>query len=205
MKSSSIAAIGLALATLQAAAPASAAQTIVKPTSDGTVFACDGCNGVSEGAYVTLTSTGQGEIKFSMAELHARQSEVLLAINPYGEPLWGKHVDVYGTGTSTPQLVNADVDTGTFLGTLVLPDGLGFGQDATFDVTNFINGVHAPYVAFNLRSDGLDLFSSIEYNYGHPSELLATAAAVPEPANASLMLAGLMATASLAWRRRRAS
>jgi hypothetical protein len=150
----------------------------------------------------------QGDVKFSMASLQGSQSQVLLTVNPYGEPLWDKTVDVYGYGTSVGALAASDANAGTFLGTLVLPDNLGYGQDASFDVTSFVNSVHAPYVAFNLRTTGTDVFSSLEYNYGHPSELLATAmpaaAAVPEPANASLMLAAIAAAAGLAVRRRRA-
>lgn len=207
MKSISIAAIGLAVAALQACAPAFAApvQAVVKPTSDGSLYTCAGCNVVDGTDYVGTGGYVQGDVKFSMATLQRPQSQVLLTLNPYAQPLWGRQVDVYGYGTSEAALDVSDADAGTFLGTLVLPDNLGYGQDAFFDVTAFVNGVHAPYVAFNLRSDGTDLFSSLEYNDGHPSELLAIAAPVPEPASAALMLAGAFATAGLAWRRRRTS
>ena len=204
--------IGLAVVALQAPTAAHAGpvpapvQTVVKPTSDGSLYVCPGCNTVSDGAYVLASGYIQGDVKFSMATLHGPQSQVLLTLNPYGEPLWGKDVAVYGYGTSIGALDASDADAGTFLGTLVLPDNLGFGQDASFDVTSFVNSVSSAYVAFNLRTTGTDVFSSLEYNYGHPSELLATAAAVPEPANASLMLAGaLAAIAGLAARRRRAA
>jgi len=202
MKSRSIAAIALAIAALQAASAARAAN-VVTPTSDGSLYTCDGCNTVADGAYVLASGYIQGDIKFSMATLHARQAQVLLTLNPYAEPLWGKQVDIYGYGTSVAALDVSDANAGTFLGTLVLPDDLGFGQDAFFDVTAFVNHVTAPYVAFNLRSTDTDVFSSLEYNYGHPSQLIATAAAVPEPATVSMMLAGVFAAAGLARRRRR--
>jgi hypothetical protein len=199
---------GLAFAVLQQPVTALAAQTVVKPTSDGSLYTCAGCNTVSDGAYVLASGYIQGDVKFSMASLQGSQSQVLLTVNPYGEPLWDKTVDVYGYGTSVGALAASDANAGTLLGTLVLPDNLGYGQDASFDVTSFVNSVHAPYVAFNLRTTGTDVFSSLEYNYGHPSELLATAmpaaAAVPEPASASLMLAAIAAAAGLAVRRRRA-
>jgi hypothetical protein len=169
--------------------------------------ACAGCNTVSDGNYVVASGYIQGDVKFSMASLHGPQSQVLLTLNPYGEPLWGKDVDIYGYGTSIGALDASDANAGTFIGTLVLPDNLGYGQDASFDVTSFVNGVHAAYVGFNLRTTGTDVFSSLEYNLGHSSELLATAApaaAVPEPTGSSLMLAGLMAAAGLAMRRQRA-
>ena len=208
MNNNIIAATGLALAMLQVpmAAHASPApvQTVVKPTSDGSLYVCGGCNTVSDGAYVLASTYIQGDVKFSMAGLAGPQSQVLLTLNPYAEPLWGKDVAVYGYGTNIAALDVSDADAGTYLGTLVLPDNLGYGQDASFDVTAFVNSVTSAYVAFNLRTSDTDVFSSLEYNYGHPSELLATAAAVPEPANASLMLAGaLAAVAGLMARRRR--
>ena len=208
MKLTSVALAGLAFAVLQqpvaALAGPAPVQTVVKPTSDGSVYPCGGCDTVFDGAYVLASGGTQGDVKFSMASLQGRQSQVLLALNPYGLPLWGKNVDIYGYDTSVGALAASDADAGTFLGTLVLPDDLGFGQDATFDVTSFVDGVHSAYVGFTLHTTGLDIFSSLEYNYGHPSELLATAAAVPEPANASLMLAAIAAAAGLAVRRRRA-
>ncbi len=208
MKNKSMAASGLAFALLQAAMAAHAnptpVQTVVKPTSDGSLYVCTGCNTVSDGAYVLASTYIQGDVKFSMAGLVGPQSQVLLTLNPYAEPLFGKDVAVYGYGTSIAALDASDANAGTYLGTLVLPANLGYGQDASFDVTNFVNSVRSAYVAFNLRTTGTDVFSSLEYNYGHPSELLATAAAVPEPANASLMLAGaLAAIAGLTARRRR--
>ena len=207
MKLTSMALAGLAFAVLQQPVAALASpvpvQAVVKPTSDGSLYTCAGCNTVADGAYVLASGYIQGDVKFSMANLHERQSQVLLTLNPYGEPLWDRTVDIYGYGASVGALAASDANAGAFLGTLVLPDTLGYGQDATFDVTSFVNSVSSPYVAFNLRTTGTDVFSSLEYNHGHPSELLATAAAVPEPANASLMLAAIVAAAGLAVRRRR--
>lgn len=208
MKLTSMALAGLAFAVLQqpvdALASPAPVRTVVKPTSDGSLYTCAGCNTVVDGAYVLAGGYIQGDVKFSTVNLHGPQAQVLLTLNPYGEPLWDKTVDVYGYGTSVAALAASDANAGTFLGTLVLPENLGFGQDASFDVTSFVNGLNSPYVAFNLRTTGTDVFSSLEYNDGHPSELLATAAAVPEPANASLMLAAIAAAAGLAVRRRRA-
>jgi len=50
----------------------------------------------------------------------------------------------------------------------------------------------APFLAFNFRSTGADVFSSLEYNYGHPSQLLVTTA-VTEPTSIALLVVGLLA------------
>ena len=156
MKISLVAAAAFAFAAFQISSSALAApapaQAVVKPTSDGSLYVCAGCNVVSDGAYLMAAGYIQGDVKFSMAGLRQPQSQVLLTLNPYGEPLFGKDVAVYGFGTSTGALAASDANAGTYIGTLVLPDNLGYGQDATFDVTAFVNSVRSDYVAFNLRT-----------------------------------------------------
>jgi hypothetical protein len=63
-------------------------------------------------------------------------------------------------------------------------------------VTSFVSATNAPFLAFNLRSTATDVFSSLEYNYGHPSQLLVTAD-VPEPTSGVLLLTGLIALGSI--------
>ncbi len=204
MKTRSLSITLLAAAALQFCAP-SFASTVVTPTSDASLYICDGCNpNPVDGGDVLVAGYIQGDIRFSMATLQGPQSQVLLTLNPYALPLWGQDVAVYGYGASTSELHLSDADAGTYLGTLVLPDNLGFGQDASFDVTSFVDSVRSPYVGFDLRSNGTDSFSSLEYNYGHPAELIATAAtsAVPEPTSAALSMAGLLVLATAARRRR---
>jgi PEP-CTERM motif len=163
----------------------------INPTSDGSLYTCAGCTVVSDGAYVLTSGYIQGAVKFSSAAIAATITQVFLTLNPYGLPLFGPTVDVYGYGTAIGQLDVTDANAGTFLGTLVLPANLGYGQDALFDVTAFVENTHAPFLAFNLRSAGTDVFSSLEYNYGHPSQLL-IATAAPEPASIGLVLIGLV-------------
>jgi hypothetical protein len=167
-----------------------AAQLTINPVSDGSLYTCNGCNTVSDGAYVLTSGYIQGAIKFSSAPINGTVSKALLTLNPYGLPLWGPTVDVYGYGTTITSLDVTDANAGTFLGTLTLPS-LGYGQDAYFDVTSFVANTNSPYLAFNLRSTGTDVFSSLEYNYGHPSQLLVTT--VPLPPAIVLFASGLIA------------
>jgi hypothetical protein len=179
-----------ALGAALVAVPASAEPIVVDPTSDGSLYVCPGCNVVSDDAYVLVAGYIQGAIKFSSAPITAPIGQAFLTLNPYALPLFGPSIDIYGYGTSEGQLVESDADAGVYIGTLLLPPNLGFGQDAFFDVTSFLMTVNAPFIAFNLRSEGTDVFSSLEYNYGHPSQLLITlASAVPEPATWTLVAA----------------
>lgn len=177
----------LLIAALAVIMPTASQGNVINPTSDGSLYVCGGCTVVNDGAYVLTSGYIQGEIKFSTASIAGLITKVLLTINPYGLPLGAKEVAIYGYGTSIGQLDESDANAGTFLGTLVLPDTLGFGQDAFFDVTSFVSLTHSPYLAFNLRTTGTDVFSSLEYNYGHPSQLLVSA--VAEPSDAALLLA----------------
>lgn len=173
---------------------------ILEPTSDGSLYTCDGCNVVSDGDYVLVSGDIQGAIKFSSALITGTVAQAFLTVNPYGLPIFGPNVDVYGYGTTIGQLDVSDAHAGTFLGTLVLPPNLGFGEDAFFDVTAFVNTINAPFLAFNLRSVDIDVFSSLEFNYGHPSQLLMTFA-IPEPSLSALLLTALIAYCVI-WQRR---
>ena len=79
---------------------------------------------------------------------------------------------------------------------------LGFGEDVYFDVTSFVAGTNAPFLAFNLRTTDTDVFSSLEFNYGHPSQLLVTTTAIAEPAPLALLFAGLFALGGISRRGR---
>ena len=193
--------VSLTLAALAGAGStvSHATKVTVEPASDGSLYTCNGCNVVSDGAYVLTSGYIQGAVKFSSAEIPGTITQAFLTLNPYGLPLFGPDVDVYGYGTDIGQLDVTDANAGTFLGTLVLPANLGFGQDAYFGVTGFVENTHAPFLAFNLRSSGTDVFSSLEYNYGHPSQLFITTA-VSEPAPIVLLLVGLLALGVIARR-----
>ena len=167
-----------------------AAVITINPTSDGSLYTCVGCNTVSDGAYVLTSGYIQGAVKFSSAPITGGVSSAIFTLNPYALPLWGPTVDVYGYGTSIGSLAASDADSGTFLGTVVLPQNLGYGQDVFFDVTSFVASANSPFLAFNLRSNGTNVFSSLEYNYGHPSQLIVTT--VPLPSAIVLFTFGLL-------------
>lgn len=168
-----------------------AAAIAINPTSDGSLYTCATCNTVSDGAYVTTGGYIQGAVKFSTSQITTGFSEVQLSLNPYGLPLSSPTVDVFGYGTTIGALDVTDANAGTFLGTLTLPAGLSYGQDVYFDVTSFVSSIQSPFVAFNLRSADTNVFSSLEYNYGHPSQLLITS--VPVPSSVVLLSTGLLA------------
>lgn len=174
---------------------ADADSVVINPSDDGSIYTgsiCDGCNPVVNSLYVTAAGSIQGVIKFPIDLISGSISSALLSVNPYGLPLFDTSVDVYGFTDNTGFLAASDAHAGTFLGTWNLPE-LNSGQDAFFDVTNFLNSANTAYVGFNLRTNdgiGADVFSSLEYNYGHPSNLLVTSVPVPEPVSAVLMLLG---------------
>lgn len=159
------------------------AVVILFPTDDGTVY----YNGTTINSAYVLASPGdtEGDIHFASFDASADTS-IQLEINPYGEPLFGSQVYVYGFDNATAQLSGSDYNAGTLLGTWNVA-GLGFGQETYFDVTSFVKSVTGSYFGFELQSDGTDVFSSSAYNLGNPPELVVT---VPEPATGALVLMG---------------
>ena len=164
---------------------------VINPSDDGSLYLCQGCNPVTS-TYVSTGGYIQGDVKFSTAAFPNSFSRALLSVNPYGLPLWGLNVDVYGFKSTSGLIATSDATAGTYLGTLILPPDLGFGQDAYFDVTAFLMGVDTPYVGFVLYTPPMhgDVFSSLEYNCGHPAQLTISTP-VPEPGAITLLLLGL--------------
>jgi len=112
----------------------------------------------------------------------------LFSVNPYALPLFGPQLDVYGFASSSSTISQTDLVSPTFIGTWTLPSNLGYGQNAFFDVTSFLQSVQTPYVDIILEnSGGTDVFSSTQYNYGHPSQLTVL---TPEPAAGALLFLG---------------
>lgn len=173
------------------------APLVLDPVADASLYLCDGCNPNPVEGFLLVAGYVQGVVKFSTASFSGHVDSALLSLNPYALPLFGPSVDVYGIASNTGDISMADADTGTFLGTLILPPNLTFGQDAFFDVSSFLQTVSAPFVSFNLRTPngGTDVFSSLEASTGHPSQLTVSFS-VAEPSTVllvSLAMAGLIA------------
>ena len=161
------------------------------PVSDGSFHDCDGCAGPSDGAYVLSSSYIRGIVKFTNFTSFRSANTITFTLNPYGLPLFGDIIDLYGFTSTVAGLDEADNSNLTFIGQFMLPD-LGYGEDAFFNVTSFVQGARGRYVGFNIFSNDTNVFSSVEYNYGNPSRLITTGGigAVPEPATWAMMLFG---------------
>ena len=181
---------------------ANAIPIVINPVDDGSIYSS---GSVSSSAYLMASGSIQAVAEFSTSDISGSVSQALLSVNPYGLPLWGSTVYVFGYYSFDGKLTSSDYDTGTFLGEWGIPSTLGYGEDTYFDVTSFINGITSPYAGFNLRTDsgGTDVFSSIEYNYGHPAQLIVTSSPVPEPATMLLLATGIAGLAGSRIRRKR--
>jgi hypothetical protein len=166
---------------------------VINPSDDGSIY---DNGGVNTSGYLLASGSIQGVVEFPLSAINGQIEKATLSVNPYGLPLWGPVVSVYGFPSNDGYLTSSDYDAGAFLGDWSLPN-LGYGEDAYFDVTTFLKTVTTPYVGFNLQTTGTDVFSSLEYNYGHPSQL--SVVTVPEPA--TLLLLGL--GGSMVMRKRR--
>jgi len=156
---------------------------VINPSDDGYIY---NTGFVATTSYLSCGSTIRGIAEFPIASINEQIETATLSVNPYGLPIFGPTLHVYGYGSTDGKLTSSDFDAGVFLGDWILPN-LGYGQDAYFDVTSFMKTATTSYVGFNLRADGSDCFSSLEYNYGHPSQL--SVSTIPEPA--TLLLLGL--------------
>ncbi|MGD0651597.1 MAG: hypothetical protein ABSA97_10745 [Verrucomicrobiia bacterium] len=181
-------------------ATARAVPITINPSDDGALYTCYGCNPVNNGGYVLVAGYIQGIVIFPTAPIWGSIGQAVLTVNPYGLPLFSTDIDVYGIRENSGFISANDANAGTYLGTMHLPSNLGYGQDASFDVTSFMLTANSAYVGFNLRdTGGPDVLSSMEYNYGHPSQLHVTV--VPDQSSTwELFVLALGAVGVIGWR-----
>jgi len=160
---------------------------VINPSDDGSIY--DNGNVVTS-AYLLCSGYIQGVAEYPIDSINGQIETATLSVNPNALPLMSPIVHVYGYSSTDGRLTSSDYNAGVFLGDWTLPN-LACGQDAYFDVTSFLKTVTTPYVGFNLRTASTDLFSSLEYNEGHPSQLTVTT--VPEPATLLLFTLGGLA------------
>lgn len=124
---------------------------------------------VDRGGYLDAASNIHGGLEFAAFNA-SKDTSILLELNPYGLPLFGPNVSVYGFNGGTGTLMSSNFNSGTLIGVWALPANLNYGQVATFDVTAFVKSTQGPYFGFILVAGG-DVFSSTYINYGTPPEL----------------------------------
>jgi len=129
-------------------------------------------------SYLSTAGNIHGGLEFAVFNATS-YSSIMLALNPYGLPLFSLNVDVYGFDGGTGMLFGSNFNSGTLLGTMVFPANIHYGQVQTFDVTRFVQSVKGPYFGFILQGPGGDIFSSLTYNYGTPPELIAVPSTLP--------------------------
>ncbi len=186
----SFVAILVASATIANSAPI---HLQINPSDDGAIYSnynIDRTSYVSVGRYI------EGAIKFPTRDIRGKIAEAQLSINPYGLPVWITTLQLRGFQSARSTLDSWE--SSSSIGTWNLPP-IGYGQDAYFNLTDFMCRVTEPYVGFRLAAvnwtQGGNQFSSLERNYGHPSQLLVTL--IPEPASILLATIGLSGVITL--------
>ena len=135
----------------------------------------------SSGSVITSSYLGMGGNIHGALEFAAFDatpySSIMLALNPYGLPMISLNVDIYGFDGGTGTVYGSNYNSGTFIGTLIFPANVNYGDVQTFDVTPFVQSTKGPYFGFILQ--GNCLLSSLSYNYGTPPELIGVLSTLP--------------------------
>lgn len=141
----------------------------------GSLYICDGCvkdvvrpNGILVAGYI------QGIAHYPTADVGGPITHAELSFLPFTDPI-SHSLSIYAFATGGAAATYGDASKGTLLGSLTLPDNVS--TPLKFDVTNFLKGTQAPYVAFNFRNNGTAIFA--------PPQLSVTF--VPEPSTLTLV------------------
>lgn len=135
-------------------------------------------SGSVNSGYLGVGPNPHGGLEFAAFNANPYTS-ILLELNPYGLPLFGPVVDVYGFDGGNGTLMSSNFNSGTLIGEWTLPTNLDYGQVAAFDVTAFVKSTKGPYFGFILVASGSDVFSSTTINYGTPPALYAISPPLP--------------------------
>jgi hypothetical protein len=121
---------------------------------------------------------GRGVLEFPIKDFKHNVESAVLAVNPYGLPLFATVMNVYGYESKNGRVDLSDYSAGELIGQWMLPADLNYGEEAFFDVTAFVRGVNKKYVGFTLQGlpagGGYNVLSSLEFNLGTPSRLIVT-------------------------------
>jgi hypothetical protein len=151
------------------------AQKYITPVADGSIANWPD-------ASVTIVTNSRlhvDRIRTGVLEFRNFQSQsyrsIRLSLNLYGLPVYTPSVRVYGYDYADGLITANDAQRGRYLGRLLLPEDLGFGEETFFDVTRFVHSVRGNRFGLALKSDDDTAeFSSLEMNYGTPPHLVAT-------------------------------
>ena len=132
--------------------------------------------GVSTNTYLSPGGNVHAGVQFPVFT-PPPDSQFYLALNPYGLPVFQSNVDVYAFDGGNGTFTGADYNRGTYLGSIIFPANVTYGQVATLEVTKFVQSVKGPYFGFTLH--GQATLSSVAYNYGTPPQIFRTLSTLP--------------------------
>src|SRR5437870_2556473 len=77
---------------------------VINPSSDGSLYTCDGCNPNPVNLFLLVGSYIQGAVIFPTAEISGSISQALFSVNPYALPLFAPSIGVYGFTSNSSQV-----------------------------------------------------------------------------------------------------
>jgi hypothetical protein len=172
------------------------AQVLIQPVDDGEIFNNQPYypNSAAKYGYVGVDGSRiQGALIFPSFDSSV-YTTIYLALKVYAVPLHGSSLYISGFDDASDGVFSAsDYGRGTLLGTLYFPSPSLVTWDDTllYDVTTFVQSTTADYfgILLSAPNGGGGTFSSLEFNYGQPSGLLA----IPEPTSIVFLIYGCIA------------
>ena len=148
---------------------------VLTPSGDGSIYT--NTDRVIDNNSILVFQHIQGAIKFPSKQINARVTKATLVLSAWSLPLHGLEMDVYGFQSETGELTTEDGNAGILIDTWMLPPDMVFNQFTSFDVTEYLSTITAPYFGLNLRTGvGTNSFNSLEKNHGVPPQLVLTIA-----------------------------